>query len=477
MDIERYGAKPELVEIGPFTYVSKWHKTDIVHYENGTVSYKEKKTYHFARELSVGNESDIITTLNGPLAITLTLLQNAPSAVRVVVTLALDAVSEGFFIKRSVKQLLFEGYPDLLTSFGPLLNSKIPSNNNGKFAWLYGMNGSDDGVFNVFTGRDNIKMLNMMDRYMGSNSLDHWPDGSHCNSLNQSTNAEIFPPIKEGENLYLFHPQFCRRWKLNLTHKFQSNGIDAYRFSPDSNIFKNEIDYPPNSCFVSQLPDTPNPMLLSFVSRPNSVKQKKIRFSSGVFDMSACKYGAPILMSFPHFLNADPIYLESVGGLRPNVSKHEFYMAIEPTTGTSVETAARIQINVFINKPPGLFRYRNIPEIVFPVFWQELTVDMTNEFSDHIKWVVRQPSLISSISSSSMLAIGILLVLTSLLFPLYNHFKHTKNNESGSVCHSDKTDNSQVIIPIPRLTNFFIQTKKFILKSIVIIYNINIFLS
>jgi hypothetical protein len=461
MDIERTGAKPELVEIGPFTYRSKWHKTDVKHHQNGTVSYKEMKTYHFVRELSISNESDIITTLNGPLAITLSLLQNAPSAVRVVVTLALDAVSEGFFIKRTIKQLLFEGYPDLLTSFGPLLNSKIPTNNNGKFAWLYGRNASDDGLFSVYTGKDNIERLNMIDKYKGMNSLNHWAEGSECNALNGSTNAEIFPPIKEGESLYLFHPDFCRRWKLQFKGKIQINGITAYAYSPDSNTFKNGIDYPPNSCFISLLPNTPSPTILSFGSRSNFVKQRKIRFNSGVFDLSACKYGAPVLMSFPHFLNADPIYLSSIDGLQPNESKHEFHMAIEPITGTSVETAARIQINVFINKPPGLFRYRNIPEIVFPVFWQELSVDLTNNFANHIKWVIKQPSLISLISSSSMLVIGLLLVFTSLLFPLYNHFKHMKSKTEGSVCQSDKTDNSQVIIKILLLEILSLEQKSF----------------
>ena len=436
--------------MGPYTFKSKWKKIDLEYHNNGTVSYREKKIYYFVRELSNGSENDVITSLNGPLAVTLSLLQNAPSAVRVIVTLALDAVTEGFFVKRTVKQLLFEGYPDLLTTFGPLLNPKIPSNNNGRFGWLLGRNASDEGMFTVFTGKDQMDKLNLIDKFKGQTRLDYWRERSSCNTLKGSTNAQMFPPIKDtNRSLYLFHPDFCRRWKLNFQSELEKNGVNVYRYTPDENLFKNADDYPPNSCFISRLPTGPNPSILSLGrSRTSSVTQKKIRFNSGVFDMSACKFGAPIVMSFPHFLNADPIYVESIDGLSPNASKHQFYLDVEPNTGSSMGSAGRVQINVFINKPPGLFRYRNVPEIVFPVFWQELSVNVSLKMSERIKWALDQPSLISSISSTSMLFIGLVFILASLLFPFYNNYLKgdNKSKESGSVVYTDKsTANSQVI--------------------------------
>ena len=447
-DIERHGAKPVLVEMGPYTYRSKWTKS-LDYNQNGTVSYREKKTYYFVRELSSGNESDLITSLNGPLAITLSLLQKAPSAVRVIVTLALDAVTEGFFIKRTVNQLLFDGYPDLLTTFGPLLNPKIPSSNNGRFGWLYGKNGSNDGLFTVFTGKDDMSKLNIIDKFNGRGRLDYWREKSFCNSIRDSTDAQIFPPItNSNKSLYIFHPEFCRRWKLNFAGQIEKRGVNIYRYKPDQNNFKNADDYPPNACYLSRLPTAPNPSLFSMPSsRSSSVRMKRIRFASGVFDMSSCKYGAPIVMSYPHFLGADPIYAESLEGVEADPSKHEFYLDIEPNTGTSMGSAARLQINVFINKPPGMFRYRNVPEIVFPVFWQELGANVSSDMTERIKWVLEQPSLISSIASTSMLFIGVLFVLTSILFPFYdNYIKGDKIKESGSVVYTDKpTANSQVI--------------------------------
>lgn len=37
-------------------------------------------------------------------------------------------------------------------------------------------------------------------------------------------------------------------------------------------------------------------------------------------------------MSFPHFFNADPFYLNQVDGMKPLKEKHEFFMAFEPVS-------------------------------------------------------------------------------------------------------------------------------------------------
>ena len=444
IEIERSGAKPNLVEIGPFTYRSKWEKTNIIYYDNGTVSYNEKKTYYFVPELSFADENVNITTLNAPLAATLTLIQNASPAVRLVITLALDGASEGFFITRTPKQLIFNGYSDLLTTFGPLLNPRMRTNNQGKFGWLFGKNGTEEGPFNVYTGASDINMLNLIDRFKGSENLPYWTT-DECNSLKGSTNAQMFPPLKdEDKSIYFFHPDFCRKWKLNYNDTFTTKyGVKAKRFVPDPNLFKNQIDYPPNGCFISKLPTSLPPPLFGIASRTS--RQRKIRFPSGVFDMSTCKYGAPVFMSFPHFLGADPYYASNFNGIKPNSSLHSFYMSVAPTTGSSVETRARVQINIFINKPPGVFRFRNVPDIVFPVFWQELAVSMSEEFSNYLNWAIKQPSLVSSISSTSIFIVGIIFILTSAIFPLYNTLKlEIQKDAIEKAGNNMQTNNSKV---------------------------------
>lgn len=42
------GEKPALQELGPYVYTQHWEKTDIKFNDNGTVTYKVKKTFVYA---------------------------------------------------------------------------------------------------------------------------------------------------------------------------------------------------------------------------------------------------------------------------------------------------------------------------------------------------------------------------------------------------------------------------------------------
>ncbi|KAK4336667.1 hypothetical protein RND71_043671 [Anisodus tanguticus] len=61
-------------------------------------------------------------------------------------------------------------------------------------------------------------------------------------------------------------------------------------------------------------------------------------FPSGAFDFSEVAFGAPILLSQPHFLNADPYYNSRLEGMKPDPKKHDFFMDIDPVTGASIKT-------------------------------------------------------------------------------------------------------------------------------------------
>lgn len=223
-EVERVGAKPLVTEIGPFTYESTWKKTGITFHGNGTVSFRERKVLHFRRSLSVASDTErILTTVNGPLTVTLALLQKAPLVVRNIVSLGLSTVAEGFFVRRSARELLYDGYPEMLTSFGPLLNPSLP-NTKGRFAWMYGRNDTDDGLYTVFTGEGgDLKTINRIDRYNGKTDLTYWRNDSDCNHLHKiATDGQIIPANNvegdEGEDsggksFHLFHPELCRKIK------------------------------------------------------------------------------------------------------------------------------------------------------------------------------------------------------------------------------------------------------------------------
>jgi len=52
----------------------------------------------------------------------------------------------------------------------------------------------------------------------------------------------------------------------------------------------------------------------------------------GVLNVSACRYGAPGFVSYPHFLYADPYFSEKVKGMNPDPMKHESHITLEPVS-------------------------------------------------------------------------------------------------------------------------------------------------
>ncbi len=177
------------------------------------------------------------------------------------------------------------------------------------------------------------------------------------------------------------------------------------------------------------------------------------QFPSGIFDLSACHYGAPTFISFPHFLNADNSYLNTVSGLEPNSSLHQTYLDVEPLTGTPIDLALRVQLNVFVNPPAAIFRYGKMPKIIFPVFWQEFKIHMTPELAQKLRWDLSVPSLIATIISSLFVATGVFLLLFIASKPVWKQCrtKTVSNNDcdsdaliSDSNC-ADNNDNQPVI--------------------------------
>lgn len=216
--VKAIGQKPRFVEVGPYVYRTIWTKSDINFMdEEKLVSFAEKKQWIFQPHLSKGLEDDQIWTINTPLMTALALIQNAPVITRNIVSVILDGLGEGAFIKRNIKSLLFEGYSDLIVSVGPLFDRRF-SNFNGKFAYLYNKNDSVDGIWTVSTGTDDISTLNKITRFqsnivnMTNFSSGQLPQGlnevkAECApawSLDQSTNGQLFSPFnKDAEQIRL----------------------------------------------------------------------------------------------------------------------------------------------------------------------------------------------------------------------------------------------------------------------------------
>ena len=81
-----------------------------------------------------------------------------------------------------------------------------------------------------------------------------------------------------------------------------------FRFVPPRNVFGTPAENPYNQCYCADGNCAP----------------------SGLFNISSCQFGSPLMMSWPHFYQADPKLLEDVVGLQPDQDKHQFQLDILP---------------------------------------------------------------------------------------------------------------------------------------------------
>ena len=82
------------------------------------------------------------------------------------------------------------------------------------------------------------------------------------------------------------------------------------RFAPPANVFGTPEENPANACFCNGGHCSP----------------------SGLFNISSCQFGSPLVMSWPHFFQADPKLLDDVIGLEPDQEKHQFQLDVLPVS-------------------------------------------------------------------------------------------------------------------------------------------------
>lgn len=473
-EVQTTGAVPHLQQIGPFVYRLNITKSHINFTTSGdSVAFAETINYYFDRQLSTDDLSLTITTLNAPLAIAMALMEPLNPVMRSLAEFLINRLNEPFFVDKSIRELLFDGYPDFLTKMAPILNPKIPYQTS--FGWMYNKNSSEDGLFSVNTGKTDINKLNAIQTLNGCPELNYWSD-SRCNSITGAKNGELFNPIPSSDKeLRFFRTDFCRVWSLVWKRALKSSygDLSVYRYFPADNTFANFTDYPPNSCYkpMDLFRDYPNSidsvlnevrdlakndskiftlledMMFDYeMNGSKSIDKSETgvivrEFPSGVFDLSACHYGAPIYISNPHFLNADPYYLTTVSGLKPNSTAHQSYVDVEPLTGTPVELQLRIQLNAYINPLVDRFKqYRKMPKIHIPVLWQEFTIHITDEFAQDLHWQLTGPSTIATIISSLFVTTGAIILLLVVSKSLVNVLIRHKTN--GAVIIDDRAVNS-----------------------------------
>ncbi|KAL8616277.1 hypothetical protein ACOMHN_056220 [Nucella lapillus] len=372
------GEKPILTEQGPYSYREERKKENIVFNENGTVTYRERHTYFFQRNMSAGNETDLITTGNLPVLVAANFLQYAPSAYLGIVSLALATAKQDLFVTRSVRDLLW-GYtdPDLqqLKQRRPNL---IPSAFVGYFIHR---NNTDNGQMTVFTGKNG--------------RLSFWSTG-WANMIN-GTDGSLFPPFQQGmDSVNVFALEICRSTKAVFQKSVETKqGIPLRRYVASEGTLQNSSANPDNLGFC-----TPQTKCLptDLLNITNCVKGRD-------------NISVPAVASFPHFYLADPMVQQSVEGLNPDPHSHENVVNVEPWTGLVLRAYKRLQINMHMMKLDGFRQTYNVRSLYFPIFWIAETMEVGHAKETKLQKTFFGPMQMSSVLEKVFLITGAPVIL------------------------------------------------------------------
>ena len=203
-------------------------------------------------------------------------------------------------------------------------------------------------------GMTDLSKKGWVSKFDSSPVLNWWKAGSECDKVGGQDGGTLYPGTKKTDNLEMFISLMCRKINLQYENDTDHLGLQSYRFIASPNALGSHDD-----------PDT---------SKKNSAnacyclaEENFECFKSGVLNLAPCKkteslpQGAPIAVSFPHFYQADPSFLEAIeSGLAPEKDKHQFYVDISPQFGFPLAIRPRFQLNLIIKRDPDISIMRSV---------------------------------------------------------------------------------------------------------------------
>ncbi|GIY69822.1 lysosome membrane protein 2 [Caerostris extrusa] len=410
------GMKPIVQEIGPYVFkqyrsknVLAWNKTD------KTVTYDDLKQYHFVPELSA-NMTNRIYSLNLPLQGILMFIKKLPDFTRSLVVPMLEGVlknyNESLFSYRTARELLFDGYKvDLIQDLIDLASAFVTVPEilpNNTFGFLYGKNNSGDGVFEVFTGEDDIGKYAQIVKWNNMSRIPFW-NNQYCNMMNGTDGSQFPPPVSKRDVLYVYTPELCRSVSLEYLVDTRVRGIPALRFVTPEKLFASPLVNPDNMCYCTE---------------------EKFCGLSGILDVSPCRKGMKLAVTGPHFFQAHEFIKERVTGLNASREAHETYVDIEPNTGLVLRASRKLQMNFLLDKFEEMEETKSVTLSVIPLIWVTEEAEIDEEVATMFTAKVRTPITIAKSILTACIVLGILWIVTAGFVTVYILMKEQKAAKS-----------------------------------------------
>ncbi|VDP82564.1 unnamed protein product [Echinostoma caproni] len=378
------GAKPRVQQVGPYTYREHRIKTDMSEQHTGsTIEYRERIYYYFVPELSVGPESDVVTTVN--LAYIQIDVQFGwlPAAVDRVIELLENRTEDYLITTRTVRELLW-GYEDPFLRFLYNMFIPVPTTMIGLY---WNKNGTERELTEIYRNNKDQARFGQVYKFQGQTKLSVWTT-SEANKLNGSDGSLFHPFLQWKEQPYVFTADICRSIQLRPTSEVKFAGVPVYRYLPFEDTFRSALNTEKNRGFC--------------LNWPNCLKDN-------VHDMTTCMPGAPIVMSLPHLMHADPEYQNAVEGLHPNDDLNTSFL-IEPKTGVVFKAQKKLQINARVKNNPKFRELSLVHNVFLPVMFmnESFTIDTETVSSLRLS-VYTGPIVVKTILSILLIVCALIL--------------------------------------------------------------------
>jgi len=411
--------KLAVMEFGPYTYSQKLEKVNVTWNPNGTISYRPKKIYSFQRNLSCGPEEDAYVLPNMPVLSALSSVKYSSKISKTVLARILNVLKLGPFYQRSVKEVMW-GYEDPLLKVGKSFLPEEKRLPDDKFGLFYGKNDTPGKVYTVFSGQEKLSDYARINVWDGKEGLGRQQKAdTPCNMIN-GTDATGFPPMLNGNStVYIFQADLCRSLELKYREPKVEQELPVFRFVPSESVFGDVETYPENQCYCADGPPC---------SRP------------GTFNISTCQLGAPVFVSWPHFLHGDPSLGSVIDGLHPDPALHEFYIDIQPKLGIPMEAKARVQINIQMSREPEIPQGAQLGNVLIPVIWFEDGIDKLPEsLMDLMRQAVFVPGIVELAITVASFGFGFIICICELIV-LRNSYVNKRNQDGRSPPDSKQTE-------------------------------------
>ncbi|GJQ73914.1 SCRB6 [Trypoxylus dichotomus] len=403
--------KLRVEEIGPYVYQEILKNTEAVLTGNDTLTYKPVREHIFRPDLSVGSDDDVVTVPNIPLLGIGSYFSSYSMLFRLGFNAASMTAKE--FVNITIKQYLW-GYEDHLVTFAnTFMPHWIDFPTFGIMDRLTTLDKGNSITINLKEAKDQLgnKILPYsIARINGSPGLKEWnyqdvgvnetsEENSKCNTVEGAFEAGLFPKnLPENTTLRLYRRAFCRPVTFNYENKsIDANGFEVFHYRTDKNYMASGDDYPENKCYCVNNKCLPN----------------------GFSSLSPCYYGIPIVISQPHFYNADENLLKQIDGLEPDREKHDTTALINPNMGLAMSAHLRVQVNLLV-ADSSLNKVRSFRNLMVPLLWIELEVLPP---SAYIKFLLNVVVYIAPITQTVLMwllgILGISMVAAAALIVFY----------------------------------------------------------